>query len=81
MSAHPGDPFVFIFLMAHSMHNDLSRRIQRLLLRAALNNAAAPSITEEVDERFSAVTDEPSRTRPAQSPHSLASKLLFFMFG
>lgn len=32
------DPFVFIFLMAHSMHNDWSRRILRLLLRIALNN-------------------------------------------
>lgn len=32
VSRHPGGPFVFIFLMAYSMHNDLSWRIQYLLL-------------------------------------------------
>lgn len=48
LSPRPCDPFVFIFLMAYSMHNDLSRRIQRLLLRIALNNTAAPCITSEM---------------------------------
>lgn len=48
LSLHTGDPFVFIFLMAYSMHNDLSRRIQRLLLRIALNNTAAPCVASEM---------------------------------
>lgn len=53
----PGDPFVFIFLMGYSMHNDSSGRMRRLLLRIALNNAAAPRITSQMDGIFQKPTD------------------------
>lgn len=39
------------------MHNDSSGRIRRLLLRIALNNAAAPRITSEMDGIFQNPTD------------------------
>lgn len=48
LSPRPFEPFVFIFLMAYSMHNDLSRRIQELLLRITLNNTAALCVTSEM---------------------------------
>lgn len=48
VSPHPCDPFVFIFLMAYSMHNDLSRRILRLLLRIGLNNTTEHRLRDTV---------------------------------
>lgn len=43
--------------MGYSMHNDSSGRILRLLLRIALNNAAAQRITSEMDGIFQNRTD------------------------